>query len=184
MGLFSRKDANRTTDAFTAAKKAAEKAKKDVIFINRQTVGLIAGGESDKGGSLEEGRAVWFCVELIDSVPGTDNKALIKYVKEYYGFGLERCIAVVAAYNMIGNPDLWSRLEALLDEAMIDNANPELTKKLQILVSDALFKKEDRALAEKFELVISNVYKDIFTDIGKKNAKQALLSEYEKVLKG
>ena len=85
------------------------------------------------------------------NLPGTDNKALVRYVKEYYGLGLERCIAIVAAYNMIGNPELTRRLMDLLDEACIDNANPELMKKLQILVSDALFRKEDRALAGKFD---------------------------------
>ena len=181
MGLFSRK--NRNTDVFTTAKKSAEKAQPNVISVSRQTIGLIAGGDSDKGGSLEEGRAVWFCVKLKENLPGTDNKALLRYVKEYYGFGLERCIAIVAAYNMIGDPGLTSRLMELLDEACIDNANPELMKKLQILVSDALFSREDQALAEKFELLITNAYSDIFTDIGKKNAKQTLLKEYEKVLK-
>jgi hypothetical protein len=111
-----------------------------------------------------------------------DNKDLLRYVLDTYGFELKRCIAVVSSYNITSNDEYTDRIFKLLDEAQVDNSSPTLMMKLQILVSDSLFKLEDNALANRFEQLITNEYADAFTDFGKQNALGTILDEYRKVI--
>jgi len=101
MALFKRKK-NTQADTneemvkfFLTAKQAADEAPSGTIAAWHCSVGSLMGL------SKEECRAIWFCQDVWDRLPGIEDDMLASLVEMFFLFDDGRGRAVVAAYNML-----------------------------------------------------------------------------------